>query len=129
MKKIVLFFLLAISTSFAQDLVLHNETSYPIQKSKIGIQWATSAKEIEESNQAITAGTKLNPDTIQLLSQSGKVHLTVPKKAEYFRLLVWSTGEGEPDLLTNWVDIVPNKTYTLKPDHLFPSVLMAGIGC
>ena len=134
MKKIALFFLsllVVATTAFADNLVLENQTSYPVknQKSKMAIQWATSAKEVDAANNAVINGTKLNPKTLQVLTQTGKVNLNIPSKAEYFRVLVWSKGEGEPDLLTNWVDIVPNKTYTLKADHLVPSVLMSGTGC
>ena len=134
MKRNVLFFLMLLATAtsgFAENLVLENQTSFPIknQKSKIAIQWATSAKEVDEANKAVIYGLKLNPETIQILTQSGKIDLSIPEKAEYFRVLVWSKGEGNPDFLTNWVDIVPNKTYTLNPDHLVPSVLMSGTGC
>jgi hypothetical protein len=134
MKKIMLFCLsiLAVATTgFADNLVLENQTSYPAknQKTKIAVQWATSAKEVEEGNHAALNGLKLNPNSLQTLNQSGKINLNIPSKAEYFRVLVWSKGEGNPDLLTNWVEVVPNKTYTLKADHLVPSVLMAGTGC
>ena len=129
--KIKLFFLslLVTVTGFAENLVLKNQTSYPNQKSKMAVQWATSAKEVDEGNNALIQGSKLNPDSLQVLTQPGKVNLSIPKKAEYFRILVWSKGEGDPDFHTNWVDIVPNKTYTLKADHLVPSVLMLGTGC
>ena len=134
MKKIILFFLslLTVSTTgFSENLVLENQTSYPLknEKSKVAIQWANSAKEVEEGNQALIYGESLNSNSIQALTQKGKIDLKVPEKAEYFRILVWSNGEGDPDLLTNWVDIVPNKTYTVKTDHLVPSVLMSGTGC
>lgn len=134
MKKFMLFYLsllAAATTGFAENIVLENQTSYPLenQKSKIAIQWATSGKDVDEGNNALINGTKLNPDTLQVLTESGKVNLSIPEKAEYFRVLVWSKGEGEPDLLTNWVDIVPNKTYTLKKDHLVPAILMLGTGC
>lgn len=134
MKKIALFFLslfVVAATGFAENLVLENQTSYPAknQKSKMAVQWATSAKEVDEGNNAVIQGSKLNPSTLQVLTKPGKVNLSIPKQAEYFRVLVWSKGEGEPDLLTNWVDVVPNKTYTLKTDHLVPSVLMLGTGC
>jgi hypothetical protein len=36
---------------------------------------------------------------------------------------------GEPDYTTNWIDITPDKTYTLGNDYLIPVVLMAGSGC
>jgi len=125
MKKIALFLLVAIS-GFADSLVLENLTNH---KSKLAVQWANSAKEVEAGNQDMIYGTKLNPATMQVVTQSGKVQLTIPKKAEYFRVLAWSKGEGEPDLLTNWVEIIPNKIYKLHSDHLVPAVLMAGTGC
>ena len=131
MKKITIFFLslLVVATGFTENLVLENQTSYPNKKSKIAVQWANSGKEVDEGNNAMISGSKLNSDSLQVLTQSGKTTLTIPKNAEYFRILAWSKSEGDPDLLTNWVDIVPNKTYTLKQDHLVPSVLMLGTGC
>ena len=135
MKKIKLLFLslLLIGTTagFAENLVLENQTDYPLknQKSKMAVQWASSAKEVDEGNNALLNGSKLNSKTLQVLHQSGKVALSIPKKAEYFRVLAWSKGEGDPDFLTNWVEIVPNKTYTLKTEHLVPTVLMSGTGC
>ncbi len=130
-KRIFWLFFLFMTTGFAENLVLDNQTGYPAknQESKMAIQWATSAKEMEEGNRALKHGFKLNADTMQILPRSGKIQVTIPKKAEYFRILVWSKGEGDPDLHTNWVDIVPNKTYTLKADQLVPSVLILGMGC
>lgn len=129
--KIKLFFLSLLVTvaGFAENLVLENQTSYPVKNSKMAIQWATTAKEVTEANTALMHGLTLKPETLQVLTQLGKVNLTIPKKAEYFRVLVWSKGEGEPDLHTNWVEVVPTKTYTLKAEHLVPSVLMLGTGC
>ena len=134
MKKIALFFLSLLviaTTGFAENLVLDNQTSYPAknQKAKIAVQWANSAKEVDEGNNAILQGSKVNTKTLKVLNQPGMVNLKVPKTAEYFRVLVWSKGDGAPDLHTNWVEIVPNKTYTLQTDHLVPSVLMQGSGC
>ncbi len=130
MKKTLLFFfsLLTIS-AFADTLVLNNQTPYPDKKTKIAIQWASSAKDINEANTALIQGSKLDSSTIQMLSQSKKVTLTIPEKAEYFRILVWTKDEPNPDLHTNWVDIVPGKTYTLKTDQLIPTVLAVGMGC
>jgi hypothetical protein len=71
----------------------------------------------------------LNPGTFQILTQSGKITLSIPNNAEYFRVLAWSKDEENPDFHTNWVDIVPNKTYTLEADKLVPSVFMSGSGC
>lgn len=134
MKMLMLFafsLLTLATTGFAENIVLVNQTSYPIknQKSKIAIQWAVSAREVDEGNKALIYGLELKPETLQIVKESGKVELTIPEKVEYFRVIVWSKDEKDPDLVTNWVDIVPNKTYTLETDHLVPSVLMSGTGC
>lgn len=129
MKKAIFFFLALAATGFSENLVLDNQTIHPTPKSKIAIQWALSAKEVDEGNRAAIHGFKLNPNSLQILSQAGKIILNIPQKAEYFRIVAWSKGQGEPDLLTNWVEIIPNKTYTLKADHLTPAVLLQGSGC
>ena len=133
MKNMILFFfsILVGTTGFADSFVLNNKAHYPAssEKSKIAIQWASSAKDVEESNKMVRQGLKLKPETIHVLTQRGKINLDIPKKAEYFRVLVWSKGAKNPDFLTNWVDIVPNKIYTFNEDHLIPSVLMSGTGC
>ncbi|MBS0603923.1 MAG: hypothetical protein JSS60_02680 [Verrucomicrobia bacterium] len=123
--------LLLTAGGFADNLFLENLTSYPQkdQNSKIAVQWANSAKDVEEGNQALVAGSKLSPKTMQFLTRSGKIEIAIPQKATYFRVLAWSKGSKEPDFHTNWVEIIPNKTYTLKDDLLVPSVLMAGMGC
>lgn len=123
--------MLVDAAGFADSLVINNKASYPAanQKSKMVIQWASSAKDVEEINSAVKQGLKLNPDTFQALTQSGKISLEIPKKAEYFRVLVWSNGNEGPDFLTNWVDAVPNKSYTLDEGHLIPVTLMSGMGC
>lgn len=133
MKTIFLFFfsLSVAIAACAQNLVLDNQTSYPNKnkKNKIAIQWAASGKETDEGNAAVIDGSSLNPDTIQFLKQQGKISINIPDRAEYFRVLVWSQDEKSPDLLTNWVDIVQNKTYAIKDDQLSPSILMLGTGC
>ena len=133
MKKILfsLSLLVTTTTAFSANFVLINQTAYPQKNpnSKIAIQWANSAKEVDDSNKALMLESKVNPDTVQMLNQAGKMNITIPEKAQYFRVVAWSKSEGDPDLLTNWVDIVPNKTYTLEADHLVPAVLMAGTGC
>ncbi len=133
MKKTVVFVIsiFVVTTGFSESFVLNNQTSVPTdkQKSKVAIQWAASAKEVDESNNRIRQGLRLNPDKLHLLTKRGKIHLSIPKKAEYFRVMVWSKGELGPDFLTNWVDIIPNKIYTLNKDHLIPTILMAGTGC
>jgi hypothetical protein len=130
-KKILLSLsLLAITaTGFSENFTLENKTRYPTRQSKIAVQWATSAREVDENNKAIIMGTSLNANSLQIITRPGKVKLNVPEKTQYFRVVVWSQGEGEPDFITNWIDIVPNKTYKLTSDHLVPSVLMQGSGC
>lgn len=135
MKKIItslfLNLLLLATTGFAQDIILDNQTSYPNkdQKTKIAIQWVDSAKEVDDNNKALMYGFKLNPSIIQNIAQSGKVNLNIPEKAKHFRILAWLKEGGSPDFITNWVDIEPNKIYSLKQDHLTPTVLMVGSGC
>lgn len=132
MKKITLFILSLLviaATGFADIIVLDNQTSYPKENSKMAVQWASTAKEVQEANQALMHGSKMNTGAMHILTQSGKIKLNIPASAEFFRVLVWTKGKGDPDLHTNWVDIVPNKTYTLTDDLLVPCVLMPGTGC
>lgn len=130
MKKILLFVLLGVA-AFAENFILDNQTDYPLPegKSKMAIQWAASAREVQEKNEALIQAIKLNPDALQALSQQGKVKLNIPKQTEYFRVLVWPKGKGSPEFLTNWVEVIPNTTYLLTGDHLVPAVLMIGMGC
>ncbi|MBX7067518.1 MAG: hypothetical protein K1X28_09835 [Parachlamydiales bacterium] len=126
----MIYFLLFALMGYADELILVNQTAHPAKnQSKMAVQWASSGKEVDESNSASLQGKKQNPGSLQFVSSNGKIRLAIPKTAEYFRVLIWSREGGEPDLLTNWVDIVPNKSYTLKTDHLIPSVLMCGSGC
>lgn len=120
-----------ISTACYGNVVIENQTIHPLkdQKSKIAIQWATSAKEVDEANKAIMYGNNLNSETFLFLTQPGKNEVKLPEKAQSFRVVVWTTKAVQPDFLTNWVDIVPDKKYILRPDHLVPSVLMSGTGC
>ncbi len=133
MKKTVLFFLLTlvVPTGFTESLMLNNQALNPTNnhKSTIAVQWATSAKEIEESNNRLQNEIKLNQDTLRVITQTGKNKLDIPQKAEYFRVLVWSKSTGTPEFITNWIDIELNKTYTLNKEHLVPFILMRGTGC
>ena len=134
MNKIVLFFFSVLLTSvgFANGFVLNNLVANPPNNNKfrIAIQWASSAKEIKEYNIRIKQGEKINPSSLQILVRVGKINVDIPKNMEYFRVLAWSRGiMNRPDLLTNWIDITPNKTYTLNENQLTPSVLMSGMGC
>ncbi|KTD52874.1 hypothetical protein [Legionella quateirensis] len=133
MKNITLLLvsLLVINTAFADHFTINNQVSGPFNdhKSTIAIQWAASAKEVEMNNKIVREGLKLNPDNLFVLTQLGKNNLAIPEQAEYFRVLVWSKSSGNPDFLTNWVDLIPNKTYTLTQDLLVPVALMSGTGC
>ncbi len=131
MKKMTLFILSLIlsGTAYAETLILDNQTPYPNKNSTISIQWASSASDVKEGNDALLQGKELNQNSLQPITQPGKITLTYPQKAECFRVLVWSNGESEPHLHTNWVEITPNKTYPLKTDQLVPTVLMPGMGC
>ncbi len=133
MKKTMLFFLLTlvVPTGFTESLMLKNQALNPTNnhKSTIAVQWATSAKEIEESNNRLQNEIKLNQDTLRVITQTGKNKLDIPQKAEYFRVLVWSKSTGTPEFITNWIDIELNKTYTLNKEHLVPFILMRGTGC
>jgi hypothetical protein len=134
MKKIAgfLFICLLSISGFAEDIVLDNKTPYPGKKhkTKMAIQWANSAKAVEQENHALTYQQRLSLDTLQTITQAGKITLQIPDQAEHFRILVWTDEtETTPDLVTNWVDVIPNKTYTLQKAHLIPSVLMLGSGC
>ncbi len=129
MKIFFLFSLLLKATFFGDNLFLENQSTHPNKTSKIAIQWASSSKEVEEKSQALLQGTKINQLHLSSIVNSGKIKIGIPKTAEYFRVLAWSKGSGKPDLLTNWVEIIPEKTYVLEADHLFPAVLMQGFGC
>lgn len=126
----ILYFLLFGAACFAEDLVLVNETAFPEKsQSKMAVQWAASGKDVDEANQATLLKQKLHPDSYQILTRKGEIRLAIPKNAEYFRVLVWSKKKGQFDFLTNWVEVIPNKTYTLQTDHLIPAILMCGTGC
>ncbi|MDP1602132.1 MAG: hypothetical protein Q8M03_02615 [Legionella sp.] len=134
MKKIILTCLclcFKISILFAENIVFNNETNYPAidKPGKIAVQWAPTTEAIQKANKSITVGSPLDVNSLMLLSQKGKIELTPPDAAHYFRVVVWSTDKKEPDFLTNWIDIVANKSYTLNQDQLIPAVLMSGSGC
>jgi hypothetical protein len=129
MKKFALIALFFSAAAFADQIVLDNQTSYPAKNQKIAIQWASSAQEVDANNKALMYGWKSSSDSIQVLKQKGKIVLTIPKKATYFRVVAWSNNETAPDYSTNWIDIVPDTTYTLETQHLTPVVLMSGMGC
>ncbi|KGP62846.1 hypothetical protein EP47_14290 [Legionella norrlandica] len=133
MKKILVYFYLYSMTSaaLADHIVLNNETSYP-EKGKLGtiaVQWAFTAEDTQKANKNIIGGSRLDLSSLVILPQKGQIQLISPNHAQYFRVMVWSSEKPEPDMLTNWVEIVPNKTYTVNQDFLIPAVLMSGAGC
>jgi hypothetical protein len=117
--------------ALADKIVLDNKTNYPEKNSqgKIAVQWVASAASTQEANKTIIKGSTLDTGTLMMLSQKGQVQLMLPNHARYFRLVAWSTGKKVPDLLTNWVDIIPDKTYIVNQDQLVPAILMSGGGC
>ena len=123
--------ILVVSTGFANSLVLNNQVFNPAShhQAKMAVQWAISAKEIEESNISLKQGIKLKLNALHFLRAAGKNKLDIPKKAEYFRVLMWSKNTIQPDFLTNWVELQSDKTYHLTKKHLIPIVLMTGTGC
>ncbi|AHE67553.1 hypothetical protein [Legionella oakridgensis] len=133
MKKILIYICLYFVTSaaLAYHIVLDNKTNYPTKDKpgKIAVQWAASVDTTQKANQAIMNGSELELSSLMTLSQTGPIQLTPPQHAQYFRIVVWSTDKQEPDLLTNWVNIVSNKTYVVNQDHLIPTVLISGAGC
>lgn len=133
MKKILVYLCLCFmaSTALADGIVLDNETNYPEKgkPGKIAVQWAATVEITQKANKTIIYGSTLDLSALMMLPQKGQIKLTPPNHAKYFRVLVWSTDKHGPDLLTNWVDIVPNKTYTVNQDQLIPVVLMSGSGC
>lgn len=112
------------ATLFADSFTLENETPFY----KIAVQWASSARMVQESNDSLIQGDRISPSDLYYPRQA-KAIVTIPKNASYFRVLVWQTKQKLPDLLTNWVEVVPGKTYLLEEDHLTPVLLLNGMGC
>lgn len=133
MNKIFVYLCLCFmaSAALADGIVLDNATNYPAKGTagKIAVQWADSAEATQKANKTIINGSPLDLNSLMMLSQKGQIQLTPPNHAQYLRVVVWSTDKQEPDLLTNWVDIVPNKTYVVNQDQLVPAILMSGSGC
>lgn len=131
MKKSLIYLWLncMASTALANGFVLDNKTNYPGNNTaeKIAIQWVASTEATQKNNKLLL--NDLDLSSILMLSKKGQIKLKPPLDVHYFRVLVWSTGKQEPDLLTNWVSIVPDKIYTLNQDYLIPAVLMSGAGC
>lgn len=133
MKQLLLFFiaLLISEVAFAASFILDNQSQYPNAKeqSTMAIQWSSSAKETEDTNTKLRQGLPLDKKSLLAVTKTGKVNLTIPPKATYFRVLVWVHGSKEPTLVTNWVSIEINKAYMLNDGYLMPVPLMSGMGC
>ncbi|HAU1200257.1 TPA: hypothetical protein ACF5XO_000018 [Legionella pneumophila] len=133
MNKILIYLCLYFMTSItlAGKIVIYNKTNYPVKDNsrKIAVQWVATVEATQKANKIIINGSKLDLNSLKIITQKGKNQLTLPNDSHYFRVVVWSTGKQQPDLLTNWVDIVPNKTYIINQDQLVPAILMSGTGC
>lgn len=77
MKKI-LFLLSLIACAYADVVVIDNQTSY----TNLSVQWADSAREVEEGVKATTYDLKLDPKTLQNLSSARKIELQIPKSSQ-----------------------------------------------
>ena len=127
MMKMMCTALLAVASGgMADSIILDNQTTgHP---SKMVIHWVASGEEARQANYAVRYDSRVDPQHTQPIQGVGPITLTVPEHAESFRILVWEEGDQDP-LLTNWVDVIPDKTYVLQDEHLSPTVLMAGTGC
>lgn len=128
MEKIMKFFILVLccctGALFADSFILENEASFP----KVAVQWASSARDVQDSNDLLIQEELIPPSNLCYLNQ-GKTAVAIPKNAIYFRIVAWQTKQPLPDFLTNWVEITPSKTYLIKDEHLTPALLMNGVGC
>lgn len=127
MEKLMKFFALCFffsATLFADHIILKNETSF----SKIAVQWASSARMAQESNDTLMQRNPIPPASLSHLHQN-KETVSIPKNTAYFRVLIWNSAQKYPEFLTNWVELVPGKSYLLKEEHLTPLLLLNGMGC
>jgi hypothetical protein len=115
--------LLLFSSLFADSITLENKSTHP----KIAVQWASSARVAQDSNDALMQGDPLPKDLYYPRKEISKI--TIPANASYFRIVAWDSKNKNPDYLTNWVEIVPDKTYEIDDEHLTPVLLMNGMGC
>lgn len=133
MKKIVISFFLCFINSlvFADTITIDNLSNYPSTTStdKMMVQWATTAEATQKINETIINDQILDANAMTALTQKGKSQLTLPTDARYFRIMVWIGKAQGPDFLTNWVAIIPGKTYELQQNQLVPKIMMTGSGC
>jgi hypothetical protein len=113
------------TTLFAEHFTLQNATSFR----DIAIQWASSARMVQENNDSIMQRDSI-PKKSLFYPRQNKATISIPKNAAYFRVLIWEgLKKNLPDFLTNWVEIVPDKTYLLQKEHLTHFLLIQGMGC
>lgn len=129
MKFFLFLSLFASTTLFAETITIDNQTKYPDKKSnaKIGIQWASSSKEMNQKSIDTMYQNDEPLDT--LLSNEGKNKIEAPSDAKYFRLCICSSKDSSSDYVTSWVLIVADKSYTLEQENFYPAVLSSGSGC
>ena len=115
----------------ADKFTLDNQTDYPAKDhhSKIAIQWANSADEVQANNNPASFDEMMASANLYTIDKTGKVTVKSPANAKYFRVVAWTTSDKTPNHITNWVEIKEDKTYTLDNDHLTSAALMSGMGC
>ena len=128
MKFIIFLSCFMTTALFAEMITIDNMTSYPDKKhSMMGIQWANSTQEINQK--MIKTMYQSDEESNKALSKAGKNTINVPSSANYFRICVWGNDQTTPEYVTSWILIVPDKSYTLKQNNLYPAVLSSGSGC
>jgi len=129
MKTAILLLLFAITSVVADTIVMDNQTGYPSKNagSSIGIEWASSLQELNAKGNDTKNQVSKKPDF--QLENPGKIEVTLPPNAKYFRVNVWSDNSATPTLVSSWVLIVPKKEYTLEEADLYPASLESGTGC
>lgn len=121
----------AINTIFAHTITIDNQTHYPRKTSseRLMVQWAFTAESLHQENNTTPSTLSIDSKMLQSLNQKGVLELTTPDRAQYFRILLWSPLKKQPDLLTHWVTLIPNKKYTVMNAHLMPLIMLSGLGC
>ena len=133
MKRHWLFLItmLLASSTYAEDIFLDNQAFSPSKHptSKMVIQWANSAKDVEAINTMMKKTENYQLERYSIVTKDGTIKLNIPEKAGYLRVLISEKGKCAPDFLTNWLEIEANKHYTIKQKHLVPAALKSGMGC
>ena len=111
MKKVGLF-LLFNTTLFAESITLDNQTAYPTKQSKMAVQWANSAREVDEDNKALMYGEKLNPDTCKPSLKQGKSNS--PSLKKHSNSACWSGRKALKSLIT---PLTGSISRSIRPTH------------